>query len=242
MKSIYKAMIPMLTICAGLLAATAQAEFRAWSDVNGNTVEAEYIRMAVDTVVLRKRDGKEVRVPLNTLSEGDRQYAMLLNPPRIDIVVKDDVDSSMLRARRNSEARMEAVNVDVQIRKASSEAYDAELSLDVILIGKTLPLSRYEVLEHSRSKFAFSNENKGLHECRCGPVDIRNIKGGRNQGSEYEGYLVVVRDSRNQVIAVKGSRLEFEKNAGALLDADKGDAFDEDFHAIDSQKPKRRRL
>ena len=242
MKPNRRARILIMTVCTVFLGISARAGYRAWSDVNGQAVEAEYVRLAADLVVLRKRDGNEVKVPLKNLCDEDRRYVLLLNPPALDIRVNDAIDGNTIRSREGSDARVESVSIDVVLRKTSAEPYEAELSLDVIMLGRTLQLDRYVIIEHSKSTFGLTDVNKNLYEYKCGPADIRNMKGGRNQGVEYEGFVVIVRDSRGEVVSVKANRLEFEKNAGALLHANKGDAFDEDFHAVKSNERFRQRF
>lgn len=217
------------------------AEFRPWTGTNGQSVEAEYVRMAEGSVVLRKRDGAEIKVALDALCEEDRQYAMLQNPPRIVIEVDDKLDRDTVAYAGGREVRMESVKTEVTLKKAGSEPYDAELSLDVVLIGKMEQLDRYTIIEHAKSSFRFTDENKGFATYTCGPVDLRNVRGNRNAGAKYDGYLVVVRDSRDEVVAVKGSRLDYEKNADALRAAGKGALFDQDFNFIrDERRPRQR--
>ncbi len=229
---ITKRRVYSVLVVLGCLAGYAGAEFRPWTGVNGQSVEAEYVRMAEGSVVLRKRDGAEVKVAMDALCEEDRRYAMLQNPPRIVIEVEDKVDRNTVAYAGGREMRMESVMAAVSLNKGNSDPYDAELSLDVVLIGELEQLDRYTIIEHSRSTFRFTDENKGLATLTCGPVDLRTIRGNRNAGARYDGYLVIVRDSRDELVALKGSRLDFEKHADALRAAGKGTLFDKDFTFI----------
>src|SRR5690606_17915044 len=51
-----------------------RAEVRTWTDLQGRTVEAEFVRIQGTTVVL-KQAGRTINVPLAQLSAADRQYA-----------------------------------------------------------------------------------------------------------------------------------------------------------------------
>ena len=46
---------------------------RTWTDVKGRTIEAEIVRKDGDVVVVKK-GGKEVRLPLKVLSDADKEY------------------------------------------------------------------------------------------------------------------------------------------------------------------------
>ncbi len=49
---------------------------REWSDSSGSfKVEASFVRLEDKTAVLKRKDGKEVKVPLSRLSPEDRELA-----------------------------------------------------------------------------------------------------------------------------------------------------------------------
>ena len=158
--------ILMVLAVAQCLAVFVQAEYRPWSDIKGNTIEAEYIRTSDETVVLRKRDGTEIKVPLLSLSEQDRTYAMLQCPPEIEISMDDRLDRETLDYRGGRPGlrhyRQESVTIDVSLNKTSTEWYDAELSLEICLLGWMEQMNRYVIVGKIDSKFRFSDENKGL--------------------------------------------------------------------------------
>jgi|GEM_PF-4926595 hypothetical protein len=52
---------------------------RTWTNRDGKTVEGDFVRLDGETVVLLV-GGKEARVPLANLSDGDQAYARLFNP------------------------------------------------------------------------------------------------------------------------------------------------------------------
>jgi endonuclease YncB( thermonuclease family) len=49
--------------------------FRAWISVSGATVDAEFVQCVLDTVVLRQRDDRRVRININLLSPSDQVVA-----------------------------------------------------------------------------------------------------------------------------------------------------------------------
>lgn len=58
-----------------LVTGAAFAEVRTWSSAGGKfQVEAEMVSIQDDKVLLRSTDGKELSVPLNKLSEADREF------------------------------------------------------------------------------------------------------------------------------------------------------------------------
>jgi len=69
----------MLLAVAGPVGLPSRALARTWTNREGKTVEGDFVRLDGDVVVLLV-GGKEARVPLASLSEGDQAYAKLFDP------------------------------------------------------------------------------------------------------------------------------------------------------------------
>lgn len=65
----------MALLLLSVLPGASEAAERTWTDSTGKfQVEAEFIKVQDDAVLLRRTDGRTIRVPLNRLSEKDRQH------------------------------------------------------------------------------------------------------------------------------------------------------------------------
>ncbi len=65
-----------LTLAAG----TGHSQTRKWTDTTGkHSVEAELVQIKGDRVILKKRDGEVITVPLARLSESDRAHVWNLS-------------------------------------------------------------------------------------------------------------------------------------------------------------------
>jgi hypothetical protein len=236
MRSIRSEFIFMLFV--GILPVVASAEFRPWTDLKNNSIEAEFVRMSGETVVLCKQDGRTLKVPLDSLCEVDREYAMLHSPPKMKIIVTDHEDSEVSssgggpRGRGGAVSRVTAITADVELIKSNAECYELELKLDLIFVGKTGSLDRHKIVGRFSSAFTFTADNKGAYADSFGPVDITSGGGPEASSVKYENYLLVVRDRTDQIIAVKAGRADFEKNAAVLVDSKNGAIFDRDFRLI----------
>ncbi|MDF7825864.1 SHD1 domain-containing protein [Pontiellaceae bacterium B12227] len=225
-----------LLILTALLA-TAHAELRIWTDENGKTIEAEHVRTLTDQVVLRQADGSEIRVSLDTLSDRDRKYAILQTPPRIEISVAVDADRSNTGYgnRRSVQVQEETVTVEAKIRKSSSAPYEAPLRAELYVIGSPEQKDGYVILDKQLERFFFSTENDNQHSFDSRDIKLRQMESGRQIGVEYKGYLIAVRDKNHDVISLKCSKLEYEKNAEAIMAGKKGSIFDGDFNEFDQK-------
>ena len=73
---------------AGLVAAVVSAaenQARKWTDKSGSySLQAEFVELAGDQVVLKREDGKSARVPLEKLSVADQEYVRQKTSPKPD--------------------------------------------------------------------------------------------------------------------------------------------------------------
>ncbi|WP_372846019.1 SHD1 domain-containing protein [Pontiella sp.] len=218
------------------------AEMRIWTDQKGKSIEAEFVRTTTDKVVLRKADGLELSVSLDTLCEKDRRYAILQAPPSIDISVSINVDREnkgrTWAGGPGFQIQTESISAEMKIRKTSTAAYEAPLNAELYLIGQTEKDDFYIVLDRRVSGFRFAAENKNGYGFSSGEVSLKQLEGGTQVGIEYTGYLAVVRDKAGNVLELKTNKLDFRKNAEAIFGSERGTIFDEDFVKVVRNKDK----
>ncbi|MDF7809365.1 SHD1 domain-containing protein [Pontiellaceae bacterium B12219] len=230
-----------LSVFSLLIVHIAQAELRVWTDKNGKTIEAEHVRTLTNTVVLRRVNGSEIRISLDTLSERDRRYAILQTPPRIDISVASDTDRSNTGygGRRSVQVQEESVSVEVKVRKSSSAPYEAPLRAEIYLIGSPENKEGYIILDKRTERFFFSAQNGNQHVIQSREIKLRQIESGRQVGVEYKGYLVAIIDKSNEILQMKCSKLDYEKNAAAIMAGETGTMFDSRFEVVNEKKAMR---
>lgn len=218
------------------ISGAAWAESRIWTDVAGQSIEAEYVTLVGGRVVLRMHNGNDIRISVESLSEEDREYVELKNPPRIDINVasKTAVKSVNNSGSKNNkiQTRVDVVFVQVDLKKAGSEAYDQKLTVEIFLMGREIGSNQHILLDQKKSTFSFTGENQNQYTSIFDPIELRTVSGSSKKGFEYKGYLVVVSNKQKEVIAIKASRLEYEKNMDVISKAPKGTAFDKQFEVV----------
>ena len=73
------AMIPpvhrLCLSCLLFVATLATASARTWTNQNGKTIEAEFVALNGETLVLKGDQGKTYEIPLASLSEADQSFA-----------------------------------------------------------------------------------------------------------------------------------------------------------------------
>lgn len=230
--------VAMVVCC---ICATVTAEYRIWEDTSGKTMDAEYVTSVDGKVVLRKTDGSEIRVSLDSLCENDQRYVMLKQPPSMEIAVSTKVDRENTGQggdfrRDNFQVQAETIQVDVAFRKKSTKPYGAELKAEIYVIGQRERDGSYIILDLTKSTFVFTPENKNLHTVSSPNINLKQLEGGRQFGLEYRGYLVAVKDVSGQVVSMKCSKLDFEKNAAVILACVRGDMLSNDFKPVEKKE------
>ncbi|WP_372846816.1 SHD1 domain-containing protein [Pontiella sp.] len=216
-KNIILAALTIATACT-----SAFAETRTWTDTKGKTIEAEQVKLLNDQVWLRLADGREIKVSLDSLSPEDRERAMLNQPPKLEVKVAAKVTRTNSSLREDGPAsriqvQEEAVNVAARIRKSDSTVYDAALTAELYVIGERDDHD-YVVIDRTESTFAFTKESGPEHVVSSKPVTVANISDAR-PGVEYKGYLLVVTDSRGEIVEMKGSTGTIERDADTIVAA-----------------------
>ena len=83
---------------------TPKREPRNWQDVTGQfSIEAVFVRVSGDLVVLQRTDKKEISIPLAKLSKDDRQYVLdEVNRNYVKVTPSQDLAAIVQRATRNT--------------------------------------------------------------------------------------------------------------------------------------------
>jgi len=211
-------------------------KLRVWKDRDGKTVKAEYVRTEVESVILRREDGSEFKVSMKSLSDPDIEFVRMQTPPRIEINMEPSVDTYTVGYLGNAgydyTVKYQVVEPSVLLRKTSTEPYEAPLDMEVILLGRIREVDRYIILDNSVITFAFKGRQSYEVSYVGYPVDLRQISGSWRSGVEYEGYLVIIRDSRGQLVAVKASKIALEQNAAELSGVQAGSMLTDQLRVI----------
>lgn len=214
-------------LCAG-----TYAETRIWSLVTGESVEAEYVNQALGNVYLKSQDGRQIAVPMEQLSQADRVFLELENPPVLRVNFKHKSNQllgyykSTPFLNRIPPSRFEHM-FKVEVQKTSREPYNHPLHLVYFAIGRQLQdRDKYILMEKKESDFSLGKSSGYSFEMEGSPVSVIEYEDRGKVGRDYAGYLVVVTDSRGKVIAHNGSSKWLFNNYERLKERKVGDFMD----------------
>ncbi len=188
--------------------------FRLWSSADGRTMEAEYVAVMGDQVVLKTRKGRQKKLPLSILSEADRAFVELENPPKFDLNFAktskqiQPPPTSPFLDQQPRPMRIFDYTFGVKMHPRGRFEYDHELTVEYFAIANQVDGNNYILLEHQESRFTPGEENQGSHSFSGDPVRVVSSAlrfDNPMRGAEYGGYLILVTDERGRIIGYSTS-------------------------------------
>lgn len=158
------------------------AETRIWTDSSGQfKIEAEFVRIQDEKVILKKTDGKTQSVPLAKLSKADRDYAVKQaeNPFEADDTepVKAKNSASKPRETGESATLFDVPAKPIRLQNAASISSSAEtqwsLAPDPALVTKLTKKPRSVAFQVG--KFPFSTRTKDAGFFVYGTADAPKV-------------------------------------------------------------------
>ena len=219
---------------------------RTWSSMEGKTIEAKYIMVMGDKVVLDTAKGKKAKIPLSQLSEEDREYVELSNPPEFDIdfSAKSEQVFSIKDGGPSGQTMARDYRAKVRLKQKSTGAYNHELCVEFFAIGAEITGNRNILLDRQKSCFTPNAENQRSHEFSGRTVrmiDSDSRWTGLHFGEKGYGYLVTVTDSRGKTIDYQESNEWLYENRERLKQLPVGAYMDKNCLRVFPTSPKRTR-
>ncbi len=225
-------------------AATLDSALRIWTSLDGKTMEAELVTVIGDKAVLEMAKGKQKKVPLAQLSEPDREYVELANPPAFDIDFSGQT-TPVFSIRDGSRSGLTVAydySAKVKLKQKSAGAYNHELCVEFFTIGRELHGNQFILLDRQESRFTPTKENRRSHGFSGKSVELPDFTlEGIHRGLEPFGYLVLVTDQRGKIIEHSASGKWLFENLGNLKTLPVGAYMDKTCVRVFPTRPKRTR-
>lgn len=206
-------------------------EMRTWTNTKGKTFEGEYISTLFDDVKIKNAEGEELRIPLASLSETDKKYVELQNPPQLKVEYRksepvkeytaEDWYSNSGGQTRNHPIKITTATFGAEVIQKSTQAYNHALTVEVYALTKELyDPSKYHLIVHSKSaSFKLTKENDrrfAYEDKKTYKILSYNLYDVFPRGETLGEYLVLVRDERGKVIAHNGTKKWLYNNLDKL--------------------------
>jgi len=196
----------------------ADSKMRVWISTAGKEVEAGYVAVVAEKVVLKTSRGKQLKIPLAKLSPADREYIELINPPKFAI---DFVKHTM-------PPRVNDFTFGAKVKQRGAGAYNHELTVEYFAIGKERLGNKYVLLDRQSSTFIPTKENERSHGFKGNSIEfVEYDLDGLVRGKRPDGNLVTLTDKRGHVIQYSASKAWLRENIENLKRLPVGAYMDE---------------
>ena len=218
---------------------------RTWTAPDGQTVEARFLLQAEDYVLL-EADGGQRKLSIDKLSDEDRLFVEMANPPKFKIEYikrSDHVDVSKLIGPYVEIRAMSVTEWEfgASLKQTSSGSYRQELKVETFAIGEQVnDCDKYILMDRKVDCFKPTERQRKPIEFLCKTVRMRkyNNRGGTPfRGHEPSGHLIVVTDSLGRIVQYDTSNKFLFDNLTRLRKMDIGAYFDDDCRQVLPSRP-----
>ncbi|MEN8256161.1 MAG: hypothetical protein ABFR33_11910 [Verrucomicrobiota bacterium] len=232
------------TIEPPVFADSVENEMRTWTGADGKTLEAEFVTVIGGKAVLKDMREKVRKIPFAQLSDDDRLYIELAQPPKFNI---DFSKKSSQRLIEDSPAisvtGLMPKHLDyvfgARLKQVSAGEYNHELKVEFFAIGEEVDGDNHILLDRRESRFTPCKENDRSHEFHGETIPLRKYTMfTQHRGKKYGGYMVVVTDERGMVIDTGTSHKWLPDILGNLRRLPLGKHFDKTGARVEPPRPK----
>ena len=235
----------LLLVLSVWVCASTMAEMHVWTFNNGKTLEAEFIAYSGNQISLKNIKGKVKKIEIAQFGEEDLRYIELLNPPKLDVEVTKTTER-----RKYPPTEPDSPNLELprsafytftgQIKQRSNKVYTQELMAEIFVIGGENNGDKYILYNYTREKFYLTDGSQSLVKIVTEPITITEyVLNGQLRGEAYEGCMLIVSDSRGEIIASNAKKEDWINIVENLRKLPVGKTFDENGERCWPTRPRR---
>jgi hypothetical protein len=196
---------------------------RTWTSLPEKTIEAEYVKILFDEVVLKDANGKEIKVPLSLFTGEDLKYIELANPPQLSVdllksVSQDFVPQSPFPTGGTipEPPNLLIYQFGARVKQLDAKTYNHKLKIKLYAVTQQRSdQDKYHLISKTESPpFVMSKENGRRYEF-TGPhrhrvlsytIHVDYLSWEELRGEKFGETLILVVDERDEVVAYNGSK------------------------------------
>ncbi len=153
-------------------------------------------------------------------------------PLKVDIDVSAKTQREQLGAGADGQAKIEQVKVRVKVRKSSSQPWEEPVNMELYVIGKQIQTGYYGIIDVQKKEFTFSKDNDNSFEFESQTYALGRTSGNINVGGVYETYLVVITDSKGEIVDTRSGRTIRDKGIALIRELGPMTLFDRDGNVV----------
>jgi len=202
-----------------LFIGSTNAELRTWTISTGQKVEATYIAVIGNKVILRGKNKKKFRIPFTQLSKQDCEYIELLNPPKLKLDLSKTTKQRVFPQNMHEDEPPKAqyMTFYIKIKQMSPKIYNHKMTVEYFAFGKEINGNKKVFLGHEICSFKLQGcgstfSHQGItYELPKYHLKVKNAKLAKDEewlpfrGVRYNGYLLIVKDENGKRISYKST-------------------------------------
>ena len=204
----------LLLIGASIVCGCLCAEARDWTSTDGRLFEGEFIIVLGDKAVIRKPNGDEVKIPLTQFSKDDLTFMELENPPTLKLDVSKHSDQHFWPQKMKTYNPQELPETTdyvftTKIQQTSAGSYNHKLNVECFIIGGERDGDNYILFDRMKGSFVPAEQEDKSYQFSGRKVrmfDYEDFDGNGRRGQVYTSFLIIVTDSRGEIIAQKSPK------------------------------------
>ena len=237
-----------LTVCA-------HGEMRTWTSLPEKTIEAEYVKILFDDVVLKDANGAELRIPLELFSGEDLKYLELANPPTLSVDFMKSADQDFVPDTpfdtggplpESPTLLIYTFGARVKQRDAQTYEYPLQLELYAFTQQRYDPDKYHLICRTESEPFVLSSDNgrrfeftgPHRHQVLSYTLYVNYLSWEELRGEKFAESLVLVRDERGEIIAYNTTKNWIYNNLENLEKLPVGAWMDEECKRTHPTPPK----
>ncbi|MDF7822452.1 SHD1 domain-containing protein [Pontiellaceae bacterium B12227] len=225
--------------CMALVVSTS-AETRIWNLKNGKTIEAELQAVMGGKVSLKTLRGRVVKILEEDLSADDLSFIELNMPPKLDLSFSKTSKVRVFPESLSDLPSSQYFNFRGTVKQKSNKPYRHDLQMELFIIGEEKAGDKFILLDYQKETFRLEEGSSSVFELKSRQVELIEFEmNGQLRGEVYRGYMMIVTDSRGEVIAYTAKREEWYQNVENLRKVPIGKYFDNDCNRAWPTSPKR---
>lgn len=231
------------------------AELRTFTNVAGNSIQAELIEVNDTDVTIKRSDGQQFKAPIDTFSLEDQKYfKMRQNEALASKQILQDSGRITISAKMNRKSKdgvydrhsrvddkTNSYFPEVVIENDDIDTYK-DNSVRIVVIAEDKGNEELMlIVSASTLKADFLERGKTILD--SDPFHLRsyeyNSSGGYDYefGYEYTGYVVVVKNSKGEITHSRASKSKYLTNMSAIINCKAGDIYDENIDHKLKERP-----
>jgi hypothetical protein len=218
---------------------------RLWTLASGETVEADFLSHVGDRIMLKTPSGRQVKVDFVSLSDADREYIELSNPPHFNLTFSKKSSQRMIETTPHMNETAPRVldwKFGAKAKQSSPGEYIHTLRIEYFAIGQqVLDNNKYILMDRASSSFVPCGENQRSHSFEGDrTVEMINYElHTQERGQKVKGYLILMWDERGEMIQYAASNEWLYENRENLMELPVGSFFDKTCRRMHPTGPKR---